>query len=64
MGVDDVMLDIVEDYSYVEALRGMPRDERKNKWQELIRVVEELIRSAVEIQEECNREDNYSNAPP
>ena len=66
MGVDDMMFDIVEDYSYVEGLRGMPRDERKKKWQDLIRVVEELIRCAIEIQEKRIREDedNYSNEPP
>ena len=64
MGVDDMMFDIVKDYTYVEGLRGMSRDERKNKWQELIRSVEELIRSAVEIQEEHIRKDNCSSEPP
>ena len=64
MGVDDLMFDIVKDYSYVEGLRGMPRDEWKNEWQELIRVVEELLRCAIEIQEKRIREDNYSSEPP
>jgi len=38
-------------------------EERKTKWQELIRIVEELIRTAVEYQEERIREgkDNRSS---
>ena len=61
---DDMMFEIVKDYTYVEGLRGVSRDERKNKWHELIRIVEEQIRCAIEIQEERIREDNYSSEPP
>eukprot|EP00975_Prorocentrum_lima_P046581 9736890-Prorocentrum_lima.AAC.1 len=63
MGVDDSISEIVSDYIFIEGLRGMLCEERKTKWQELIRIVEELIRTAVEYQEERIREgkDNRSS---
>ena len=63
MGVDDSIFEIVSDYTLIEGLRGMSRDERQNKWKELIRIVEEEIRSAVECEEEriCEEEENCSS---
>ena len=63
MGVDDSIFEIVSDYTLIEGLRGMSRDERQNKWKELIRIVEEEIRSAVECEEEriCEEEVNCSS---
>ena len=63
MGVDDSIFEIVSDYTFIEGLRGMSRDERQNKWKELIRIAEEEIRSAVECQEEknCEEEENCSS---
>ncbi len=50
-------------FADVEGLRGIPRAEREEKWQELIQIVEDYIRSAVEYEEECirEREDNRSS---
>ena len=57
MGIDDLISEVVDYYEFVEGLRNMSRAERKLKWQELIRIVEEEICSAVEAQEERIRED-------
>ena len=57
MGIDDLVSEVVDYYEFVEGLRNMSRAERKLKWQEVIRIVEEEICSAVEAQEERIRED-------
>ena len=63
MSVDDLISEMVSDYTFIEGLRGMSHEERRTKWQELIRIVEEEIRSAVECQEEiiCEEEENCSS---
>ena len=63
MGVEDSISEIVSDYIFMEGLRGMLCEERKTKWQELIRIDEDLIRTAVEYQDERIREgeDNRSS---
>jgi len=63
MGVDDLIHEAVRFFADVEGLRGIPRAEREEKWQELIQIVEEYIRSAVEYEEECirEREDDHSS---
>ncbi len=57
MSIDDLISEVVDYYAFVEGVRNISRAERRLKWQELIRIVEEEIRSAVEAQEECIRED-------
>lgn len=51
MGIDDHIYEIVQHFAKVE-LAGLDRSKRETEWQDLIRYVDELIRTHVRLIEE------------